>query len=115
MKLTNRPLARPIPEPSFLCTRVLRSFALSEAVGICVGTERVCCAGALAENQALASKLEGAALPEDGFHAVARLAWGLLLAQHAPPTARGVPFLGPSAVVHGHGTCVGVRRRGTLC
>ncbi|KAK9838304.1 hypothetical protein WJX81_003260 [Elliptochloris bilobata] len=44
--------------------------------------------GALAESRALGAKLEGAALPEDGFHAVARLAWGLLLSQHAPPTAR---------------------------
>lgn len=114
MKLTNRPLARPIPEPSFLCTCVLRSFALCEAVGICLGTERVCRAGALAENQALASKLEGAALPEDGFHAVARLAWGLLLAQHAPPTARGVPRLRPSAIEHGRETCVGVRGGGAL-
>lgn len=45
----------------------------------------------LAENQALSAKLEGAALPEDGYHALARLAWGLLLSQHAPPTARGAP------------------------
>ncbi len=49
-------------------------------------------AGALAGSQALGAKLEGSALPEDGFHALARLAWGLLLSQHAPPTARGAPL-----------------------
>ena len=47
------------------------------------------CAGVLAGSQALSARLEGAALPEDGYHALARLAWGLLLSQHAPPTARG--------------------------
>lgn len=45
--------------------------------------------GKLAVQPELAKRLEGSAAPEDGFSAVARLAWGLLLSQHGPATARG--------------------------
>ena len=46
---------------------------------------------AVARNTDLAGKLEGSAPPEDGFSAVARLAWGVLLANHAPANFRGEP------------------------
>jgi len=37
----------------------------------------------------MASRLEGGSTPQDGFAAVARLAWGLLLAQYGSATTRG--------------------------
>lgn len=45
---------------------------------------------ALAKSTEVAGKLEGNAPPEDGYTAVAKLAWGLLLADHAPPNLRGM-------------------------
>jgi hypothetical protein len=45
--------------------------------------------GQLAAEAEVARRLEGSAAPEDGFASVSRLAWGLLLAQHGPATARG--------------------------
>ena len=42
----------------------------------------------IAKSSELASKLESSSLPEDGYAAVERLAWGLLLADHAPPNLR---------------------------
>lgn len=45
-------------------------------------------AGEAKESQ-LASRLEGGGSPQDGFAAVARLAWGLLLAQYGSATTRG--------------------------
>lgn len=50
------------------------------------------CAGRLAgdpKESQLASRLEGGGTPQDGFAAVARLAWGLLLAQYGSATTRG--------------------------
>ena len=44
---------------------------------------------AVATHAGLAGKLENSAPPEDGFSAVARLAWGVLLANHAPANFRG--------------------------
>ena len=44
---------------------------------------------AVARNADLAGKLENSVPPEDGFSAVARLAWGVLLANHAPANFRG--------------------------
>jgi hypothetical protein len=46
-------------------------------------------AAGITGDAALASKLEGVAPPEDGFHAVARLAWGLTLCQYGPESAQG--------------------------
>lgn len=47
-------------------------------------------AGEAKEGQ-LAGRLEGSSAPQDGFAAVARLAWGLLLAQYGSATTRGKP------------------------
>ena len=46
-------------------------------------------AGELAAEPEVAKRLDSGTLPGDGFMAVARMAWGLLLAQHGPATARG--------------------------
>ena len=46
--------------------------------------------GALAADASLAGKLEGDSTPDDGYHALLRLAWGLLLAQFGPESAAGL-------------------------
>ena len=62
----------------------------------------LCCVGNLASDAALASKLEGSSPPDDGSHAIARLAWGLLLAQFGPDSAAGkTPAEDFAAVLHG--------------
>ena len=47
------------------------------------------CAGKLTADGGLTAKLEGAGAPDDGYHALLRLAWGLLLAQHGAESAAG--------------------------
>ncbi len=47
------------------------------------------CAGKLTADGSLTAKLEGPGAPDDGYHALLRLAWGLLLAQHGPESAAG--------------------------
>ena len=47
------------------------------------------CAGKLTTDGGLTAKLEGSGAPDDGYHALLRLAWGLLLAQHGPESAVG--------------------------
>jgi hypothetical protein len=46
--------------------------------------------GGLVADACLAGKLEGDSAPDDGYHALLRLAWGLLLAQFGPESAAGV-------------------------
>lgn len=49
-------------------------------------------AGELAAEPEVAKRLDSTVVPGEGFMAVARMAWGLLLAQHGPATARGAPL-----------------------